>query len=526
MKSIKVSNFLSTNLFSEFNSIMTIEIEDKPIAEGAFGEVFICLSVNSQSLTNPQVIKIFKEDNNNKQDHNVETILKLQKKLSTKENELKTKNNTTIIEKYPALKGVPQFSFTGILNGKTIRGFSSSNLKKLGFEEFIDVLEKDSLYKSYQALGIDKKMLIAYRLVSAFKLLNELYFIHADLKPEAIFINSSNSECAIIDFDSGTVTENPNDEPNTWGAPNDWVAPEIWEQLKQQNSNGLQKIKVNLLSDLWSVAVGVHYILTTTHPLFYLNELSPRTANQYFSKFKWPNIDTSEAYFNINNSTIYQPINNWLTNVLPKSIFDQFYNTINFGYSNPIKRTTYNEWEKVLLSVQEPPKILNFESDRELVINGVPVVFSWNVTDYFQLVLNDGKQEIEVSLMNSFEVKPKEDTKYKLIAKGHFGNSNSEYIEVRVFPVPMIKTITIETPKFNNSIELSNFSIGKPELNLSIDLTQSNFIKKEFSFTELCNEGKVILQTKKQNSPISEIFENLQTNIFTKLKNKIINGNN
>lgn len=65
-------------------------------------------------------------------------------------------------------------------------------------------------------------MLIAYRLVSAFKLLNELHFIHADLKPEAIFINTSISECAIIDFDSGTVTERPTDEPNVWGAPNDW----------------------------------------------------------------------------------------------------------------------------------------------------------------------------------------------------------------------------------------------------------------------------------------------------------------
>lgn len=514
MKTIKVSNFLSTNLFSEFNSIKTIEIEDKPIAEGAFGEVFICLSVNSQSLTNPQVIKIFKEDNNNKQDHNVETILKLQKKLSKKENELKTKNSTTIIEKYPALKGVPQFSFTGILNGKTIRGFSSSNLKKLGFEEFIDVLEKDSLYKSYQALGIDKKLLIAYRLVSAFKLLNELYFIHADLKPEAIFINSSNSECAIIDFDSGTVTENPNDEPNTWGAPNDWVAPEIWEQLKQQNSNGLQKIKVNLLSDLWSVAVGVHYILTTTHPLFYLNELSPRTANQYFSKFKWPNIDTSEAYFNINNSTIYQPINNWLTNVLPKSIFDQFYNTINFGYKDPIKRTTYNEWEKVLLGVQEPPKILNFVSDRDIVIIGIPVTISWSVSDFFQLYLSDGKQNIDVSKINQIEINPKDDTKYKLIAKGHFGEVQSNELFIRVFPVPMLKTIGVPTPQFSIQTNLSNISISSPNINTSINFIENNISKPP----DFILADEIILKAKpKYKSEIDySIFK-----IFNALKEKI-----
>ena len=510
MKTIKVSNFLSTNLFSEFNSIKTIEVEDKPIASGAFGEVFVCLSVNNQSLLNHQVIKIFKEDINNKQDHNVETVLKLQKKISVKNAEIITKFQTTLIDKYPALKGIPQFSFTGVLNGKTIRGFSSSNLKKLGFEEFIDILEKDNLYKAYQAIGIDKKMLIAYSFVSAFKLLQELYFIHADLKPEAIFINTNTSECAIIDFDSGTVTENLKDEPNVWGSPNDWIAPEIWEQLKQQNSNGLQKIKVNLLSDIWSVAVGVHYILTTTHPLFYLNELSPRIANQYFSKYKWPNINITEPYFNKRNSTIYQPINNWLTTTLPKTIFDQFYNTINFGYGNPIKRTTYNQWEKILLGVQEPPKILNFIADRDIVIVGIPVILKWSVSDFFQLFLNDGYQDLDVSNLPYVEINPKIDTKYKLIAKGHFGEVQSNEIFIRVFPVPMLKTIGVPTPEFSIQINLSNISISSPNINTAITFNENKISTPPIfvNIEDIIFNAKPKYKSRNEIS-ISRIFNNL-----------------
>ena len=246
MKKIVVNNFLSTGLYQEFSQINTIEIENDPIAEGAFGVVYICTSINRKPITIPQVIKIFKEDQNNKQNHNFETIKKLQQKLSVENTALKK----LITDKYPALKGVPQFSFSGSLNGKKVRGFSSTNLKKIGFEEFIDILEKPNLLSPYQNLSINKKMLIAYHLVSGFKILQKMFFIHADLKPEAIFINTNTNECAIIDFDSGAITENANDEPNTWGAPNDWVAPEIWEQLKQSSATGLQKIKVNFISHL------------------------------------------------------------------------------------------------------------------------------------------------------------------------------------------------------------------------------------------------------------------------------------
>lgn len=516
MKTIQVTKSKSTNLLPHFNSIKTIEIDDKPIAEGAFGEVYICRSINNTAIREVQVIKVFKEDNNNRQDHNVHTIENLQNKLEVKNNEY-IKKGSSLINEFPALKGVPQFSYTGTLNGKVIRGFSSNNLKKLGFEEFIDILEKDNLYKSYQSLGIDKKMLIAYRLVSAFRLLNEINFIHADLKPEALFINTSSAECAIIDFDSGTITINPNDEPNVWGAPNDWVAPEIWEQLKLLSANGIQKVKVNLLTDMWSVCVGVHYILTTTHPLFFLNELSPRTSNFYFSKYQWPNVDTNETYFNQGNSTIYQPIKNWLENTLPKSIFVEFSKTINNGYNKPINRTNYKDWEKVLLSVQEPPKITKFESDKDISISGIQVRLSWDVQSFYKLIIQDGKQEIDVSNLQFLDVSPSVDSTYKLIAKGHFGESMDD-VFIKVFPVPMIKSINVPMPQFNQTTQLSNITISVPQINIGVNLKTNIFQTSNIDFVKLSQEAKNICIDTHTIFNVSDIFDALQSKIKEKLK--------
>lgn len=451
MKTIKIHSSLSTNILLDFQNVTTIEIETKPIAEGAFGEVYICKSVNGKSLSVPQVIKLFKEDNQNRQDHNFNTVQKLQRKIEAKNQQIKISKQKNITDEYPALKGIPQFSFEGSVNGKKYRGFSSTNLKKIGFEEFIDILDKPNLYKSYQKISIDKKMLIAFHLASGFKLLQEIFFIHADLKPEAIFINTKTNECAIIDFDSGTITENPNDTPNTWGAPNDWVAPEIWEQLKQVGSGGLQQVKVNLLSDLWSVAVGIHYILTTTHPLFYLNELSPRVTKQYFSKYKWPEIQEVENYFNQGNRNIYLPVRDWLEKKLPKQIYTQLYNTVNYGYSNPIKRTTYNEWEKVLSSVQEAPEIQKFSFDLSKILSGNKVNLEWKVVNSTNTKISNLGS---VKSVDNIEIAPAKTSTYKLIAENAFGKIEKE-ISIEVLPLPKISEFKTRHQKIEFGKETS-----------------------------------------------------------------------
>ncbi len=449
MRTIVIQRSLSTRLLPDFDHVTSIEIEATPIAEGAFGAVHICRSVNGRALTKPQVIKLFKESTTKKQDHNFNIIQRLQKKLEAKNKEIVQASGKTLLEEYLGLKGVPQFSFEGTINGNSCRGFSANNLKSLGFEEFNDVLNEDALLKSYQMITLDNKMLIAYHLVSAFKLLQEFHFIHADLKPEAIFINTQTFECAIIDFDSGTITENADDKPNTWGAPNDWVAPEIWDQLSQSGKNGIQLIEVNLLSDLWSVAIGVHYILTTTHPLFYLKELSPRVTREYFKNYKWPEISPSENYFNSVNKQVYDIVVKWYKQVLPESIYKQLYNTVNYGYDTKTKRTTYREWQNVLLAVQQPPSITLFSISREKVLSGKSIVVDWEVDNATAVELSSiGKVEAK----GSKEFKIIQQTVFKLTARNSFG-SIEEVLTVDVLPAVVIKDFKLANSKVEFGID-------------------------------------------------------------------------
>src|SRR4051812_2140797 len=123
MKQIQVINFLSSNLSSDFCQINSIEIDDKPFNEGAFGEVYFCISINNKRVTIPQIVKIFKNNSSGSADLNCETIQRLQGKISKKNDELLAEKKKTLIEEYPAFLGIPQYSFIGKLNGQIVKGF-------------------------------------------------------------------------------------------------------------------------------------------------------------------------------------------------------------------------------------------------------------------------------------------------------------------------------------------------------------------------------------------------------------------
>jgi serine/threonine protein kinase len=505
MKTIRIDSFLSTNIELEFASIKTIEIEDDSLGEGGFGIAYLGVSINKRKPFKAQIIKIFKEDSNNRLDHNFETIQKLQKKLDQKNKELLKTKGKSITEAFTVLKAIPQFSFSGTLKGKTVRGYSSSNLKKLGFEEFKDILTDDKLYKEYFKVELKKKLLIAYNLVAGFKLLSELYFIHADLKDEAIFINSTTNECAIIDFDSGAVTENINDEPNTWGAPTDWLAPEIYEQLKASGASGKQKIKVNLFSDLWSVTVGVHYIITTIHPLFFLKELSPRVTKQYFSKYQWPDIKPSESYFENRNQNIYDSMMKWYPKGINQSIFNEFKNTINHGYNKPINRTTYERWERALKSIQKPSEIEVFDSDRKSILKGMPVLLFWKVNGATTVEINNGIGKVPNN--GSKEIYLNDNTNLEITATGMFGN-DSKNLLIKVYPTPTIKTIDVPVPniQFNTSVNISiirpsSINLNKVEMNFSTLKSDDILKKNEYS--------RPLIDAKKEQKKIKKRLRNI-----------------
>ena len=515
MKQILVNSAVSTNLNLDFNQVQTIEIEDKPFNEGAFGEVYQHVSINGLKTTTPQIIKIFKDNLSGSADLNYNTIQKLQIKLSNKNDELLANQKKTLIEAFPAFLAIPQFSFTGTLNGQTIKGFSSNNLKSLGFEEFKEILENDTLLDHYQSLPIEKKMIIAYHFVSAFKLLKECSYIHADIKPEAIFINTKNDTCAIIDFDSGVVTDKIGDDATTWGAPNDWVAPEIWNQLGQV-SNQQRKIQVDLFTDTWSVAIGIHYFFATCHPLFFLTELSPNVINDYFNKHnnKWPHINKNVSYFNQQYSAIYDQYLNFLNANIPQEVREQLASTINQGYLKPLFRTTYDKWKNVLEKTQQPPNIIYFEADQPIAVSAVPIKLKWHIENAYSISINNGVGD--VTGLSEVQISPQNHTTYTIKATGYYGTSNAE-TKVKIFPTPLIETLFIPTPDFNKGVNITPISISTPNIlnNVVLDTSLKITIPQFSELNQSIVSAKPIL--KKDKISMAAIFERIKQHIFNKI---------
>ncbi|MCQ2244704.1 MAG: serine/threonine-protein kinase [Bacteroidaceae bacterium] len=343
MKVIKVTGSVSSlGLDPHFEAIKTIEIEDKCFAEGGFGRIYHCITVDKKKCHKPQVIKIFK-DSCGSAAHSYRTIMGLLNGLKRKKEEL-DELEIDLIDYYPALFGAPQFVFEGELDGEYVQGYSANNLTKFGYVCFTDVLEKNDVMEKYYDISIESRTGMAYHLVRTFELLKEIRYIHADFKSDNFFVGlGDDDKCALIDYDSGSIIENLNDEPFTAGTPSqDMLAPEIRSQL-----HATGHAKVNLHTDVWSVAVACHYLYFLCHPFYSLSEVSDQSVSAYNAKFTWPAIDKSFKYI---NEDIVDYIDDLQENytLIDNEIIKCFRYTFTSGYFNPNYRTSYSQWRMKL----------------------------------------------------------------------------------------------------------------------------------------------------------------------------------
>lgn len=365
MKSIKVIQSLSSRIHTDFNvPIHSIEIKTRPFASGGFGELYFCHSLNGnlQSAI-PQVVKIFHEDANTQK--SFQTIQKLQQSIIRFQGQ---KNIADI----SALYAIPQISFSGVLEGEKVYGYLANRLNRNEYAEFDRIIEDAKVTQEYYQIPLNQKIKYALDLVEGFQILRELNYIHADVNAENIFIGIKQPHAILIDYDSGAVTLSAQDSPSTWGKPNEWVAPEIAKQLSTQKI--LQTVKVNLLSDIWSVAVGVHYFIFLKHPFFFLNDLSERTMKDYFTHHRWPNCDVHASYFNKNVLSFYEKYLVLLEKALPQEIYKRFDATFNEGFYNPSMRTSYTTWITILKPYSQVENFvpLSIPKEPEIEIKPLP----------------------------------------------------------------------------------------------------------------------------------------------------------
>lgn len=446
MKTVGVSSVQSTGLASGFDRLQTIALDDTPIGQGGFGVVYRAKPIAGQRSA-PQVVKLLLDTIPGGAAHGFETIQELQRRLGARHADY-VRVGASLIDRHPALLGVPQFSFRGTFEGRPVMGYGANDLSAAGFESLGTVLEDDMKLARLQTLPLHVRMGLALQLVDTFDLLGtQLRYIHADLKAEAIFVDLTRGRCALIDFDSGAAARDADDTPSTFGTKQDWLAPEIVKQL-DLSGNRSRVVRVNLYSDLWSVNVGLHYLLFGCHPLFFLSELSERSLRGYLQRCRWPDVDPSFPFFIREYGPAYTAYRHCLDMVAPELIRRLAF-TINEGYFRVSQRTTSGQW-KVVLRLATRPAIAAFSADRTHVADARPVRLSWRINGAGRVALSGVG---DVTGRSFVDVRVRRDTVFTLTLIPAGGPPLTQSISVTVSKVPpVIHTFTTSATHLSRAV--------------------------------------------------------------------------
>jgi serine/threonine protein kinase len=429
MKYIHISDCLSTNLRADLASGTTLEIEDVPLGRGTFGVVYRAISLDGRELRG-QIVKVLTNKLNDSDQQGFKTIRALQQKLD-ETNRRFEQQGTSLLGSYPALLAVPQFSFTGQLDGESIVGYTANDLTVFGMEDFGPFLEDEAKVRALQAMPLENRLELARQLVSAFDLLRSVNYLHADFKPEALYIDIQKPTCAIIDFDSGAVVSNIGDQPTTFGTKGPWLAPEILKQLDP--SGKPSRIQISVTADFWSVTMAVHYLLFGLHPLFFLTEVSDRSMKDYGNHFHWPDADSGCSYFNPDLDSAHGEYSDYLRTNLPQ-LLKPFGATFDVGYMEPSRRTSYAGWA-MALATQERPEIVSFAADRALVQDSKLVRLIWNVRGQGRLELQG---IADVTDRSHYDVHVRRDTEFRLVFTPDSGQPVESTLQVLVSKQPPV----------------------------------------------------------------------------------------
>jgi len=189
-----------------------------------------------------------------------------------------------------------------------------------------------------------------------------------------------------------------------------------------------------------------------------------------------------------------------------------------------LKTANYTELNPFTLYLA-PPVITTFTSDKEVLIQGSEVCFTWEVENAFKVSINNGLNEVEHS--GKLVLKPQDKFEYVLTATG-FNETVVKKLELKIFPTPIIKSIQVPIPLFERT---TNLGVNLPEYpnielginnfanNLNVNLNNNvdssfeeikfNKLDKNFSKLNKKKGGlKQIFQAVNNNKIISKIFKN------------------
>lgn len=338
---INVTTGIQTS--AEFdNPIFEIYLDNVPLGTGGFGQVYKVVQVNQEQVSN-WACKIFYPSALSYQ--NFKNIQVLQKEYWKKQE----------IAQLPCLASLPFFSFEGLMSNTAVYGYLMRYIPEDTFANLSLFIEDKQAVQAYYNIDFSQKLGYVKTFVEGISTLHEIGFVHADISADNLFIHLQKPETILIDFDSGAIVQNKT-KPTTWGKPNDWVEPQIMFDLAKQRNKKLPTVCVNTYSDVWSVHIGIHYLLFMVHPFFFIHTLSEKNLRLYFEHYRWPEAyqGKCDTIFVSDAQETYHKYLKILYEIVPDSVLSCFKQTFNEGFFNPEKRTELCTWAKVLSQENAP----------------------------------------------------------------------------------------------------------------------------------------------------------------------------
>jgi serine/threonine protein kinase len=349
------------------------------------------------------------------------------------------KNRYVAISKYLTNSKLPYFAdFIYDENGLLVNGELTDTIRM----EWLDgILLKDYIEKHLN----DKAKLeaLANDFLEMTKTLREAKISHGDLQEGNILVDDS-GKIRLVDYDSICI---PKIEGQT----------EFVTGLKgYQHPSRFKNSKASLKSDYFSeLIIYISILGIASKPELWEKYQVKGTQYLLFNESDFENIESSQIYLDLKGAT---PLIDSLLVILKEYLTISHYLDL-----------------KPITNYLLPPKILFFKANKEVVLEGVEVEFSWNVENAVSIRI---EPEVGfVSIIGTHIFKP-QNQNYKLIAQGHFENSE-KLLGLKLFPTPLIESIFVSAPKISKTINLQIQTPQFPVTNIAINNFQTGIIFSE-----------------------------------------------
>ncbi len=468
MPSITGVTSLSSGFTPDYARVHTLELDGPVFDGGAFGDVYDLVAVDGAPPPVPQIVKVLRDNGFDSARRGFETIEKLQRKILD-DNRDRLAAGEPPLQALPALRALPQFSFHGRMGGQPVFGYSADRLDTAGYVPLSRVLDPDEEPEHRERyvtdLTLEDRLLLAHELAEGVQALRRLSYIHGDINPPNLFVSVAGCHVALIDFDSGAVTDAPDEAPTTFGKKTDgeWVAPEIMDQMVAHQSGPIV-VRVDRFTDDWALIVGIHYLLFLCGPFFVLRRSSGKHIRDYVSRFRWPGYDAADPLFAPGLAGNHAAYSAMLAE-LPTGVLKRMSEALNAGAVEPGRRPSAYQWMVDLGVAREALEILLFQAEPEVAVEGHPVRLTWRVAGSRWARIDNGIGEVDEA--GSCEVLLQASGTYTLTAEARGGQRLTEMVSVRVVPLPRLETLYVPAPELSHTVILRNLRVAAPSLTVA-----------------------------------------------------------